>query len=106
MRRIFMCPSRGSRSRSTRSPAIDALERFNANFLEPQAGRAALTARVKADANLTSTGKGRIDRLLRRAQRLREFYGVRIAGQRAPFFEVQTSDSLWSRLIQEFGAPS
>ena len=71
---------------------FDALEGFNANFLEPQAGRAALTARVKADANLTSTGKGRIDRLLRRAQRLRELYGVRIAGQRAPFFEVQTSD--------------
>ena len=71
---------------------FDALEGFNANFLEPQAGRAALTARVKADANLTSTGKGRIDRLLRRAQRLRDLYGVRIAGQRAPFFEVQTSD--------------
>jgi uncharacterized membrane protein HdeD (DUF308 family) len=71
---------------------FDALEGFNANFLELQAARAALTARVKADANLTSTGKGRIDRLLRRAQRLRELYGVDISGQRAPFFEVQTSD--------------
>ena len=55
---------------------FDALEGFNANFLEPKAARAALSARAAADLNLTSTDKHRIDRLLQRAQRLRELYGI------------------------------
>ena len=71
---------------------FDALEGFNANFLEPKAARAALTARVEADLHLTSTNRSRIDRLLDQARRLRELYGIRIAGQRGPFFEIQTSD--------------
>ena len=71
---------------------FDALEGFNANFLEPDAARAALTARVNADFRLTSTNKDRIDRLLNRAARLRELYGIRIALQRGPFFEIQTRD--------------
>jgi uncharacterized membrane protein HdeD (DUF308 family)/3',5'-cyclic AMP phosphodiesterase CpdA len=71
---------------------FDALEAFNANFLEPKAARAALSARVKADFNLTSTDKGRIDRLLRQAQHLRDLYGVQNAVQRGPFFELQTKD--------------
>jgi hypothetical protein len=71
---------------------FDALEAFNANFLEPKAARAALSARVKADFNLTSTDKSRIDRLLQRAKRLRELYGIQNAKQRGPFFELQTKD--------------
>jgi uncharacterized membrane protein HdeD (DUF308 family)/predicted phosphodiesterase len=71
---------------------FDALEGFNANFLEPEAARAALTARVEADLHLTSTNKRRIDRLLNQAHRLRELYGIRVAGQRGPFFEIQTPD--------------
>jgi hypothetical protein len=71
---------------------FDALEGFNANFLEPKAARAALIARVKADFNLTSTDNTRIDRLLQRAQNLRELYGIRNARQRGPFFELQTKD--------------
>lgn len=71
---------------------FDALEAFNANFLEPKAARAALSARKKADFNLTSTDEDRIDRLVQRAQRLRELYEIRNAEQRAPFFELQTAD--------------
>ena len=48
---------------------FDALEGFNANFLEPKAARAALAARADADLTLTSTDRTRIDRLLQRAQR-------------------------------------
>jgi uncharacterized membrane protein HdeD (DUF308 family) len=71
---------------------FDALEAFNANFLEPKAARAALSARVKADLNLTSTDKGRIDHLLQKAQFLRGSYGIQNAEQRGPFFELQTKD--------------
>jgi uncharacterized membrane protein HdeD (DUF308 family) len=71
---------------------FDALEGFNANFMEPKAARAALAARADADLNLTSTDEIRIDSLLQRAQQLRELYGIQNAQQRAPFFEVQTSD--------------
>src|SRR4051794_11162010 len=70
---------------------FDALEGFNANFLEEKAARAALTARVKADAKLTSTGEGRIDRLLRRAARLRELSRGPAARRRAPSFQGPTS---------------
>ena len=49
----------------------DALEGFNANFLEPKAARAAIEARVDADLGLTSTNARRIDRLMAEAARLR-----------------------------------
>ena len=71
---------------------FDALEGFNANFLEPKAARAALLARAEADLNLTSTDGRRIDRLLQRAQQLRELYGIQNGKQRGPFFELQTKD--------------
>lgn len=71
---------------------FDALEGFNANFLEPDAARAALAARVAADRGLTSTNKDRIDDLLMRAKRLREQYRIQNAKQRGPFFELQTRD--------------
>ena len=70
----------------------DALEGFNANFLEPKAARAAIEARVEADYGLTSTNARRMDRLVAEAARLRGLYGVDVAHQRAPFFELQTQD--------------
>jgi uncharacterized membrane protein HdeD (DUF308 family) len=70
----------------------DALEGFNANFLEPKAARAAIEARVEADLGLTSTNARRIDKLMAEAARLRRQYGVGVGTQRAPFFELQTED--------------
>ena len=70
----------------------DALEGFNANFLEPKAARAAIEARVDADLGLTSTNARRIDKLMAEAARLRRQYGVDAGTQRAPFFELQTGD--------------
>jgi len=69
---------------------FDALEGFNANFLEPKAARAALQARVDADRGLTSTNDQRIEGLLAEAARLRQLYAVDVAKQRAVFFELQT----------------
>ena len=66
----------------------DALEGFTANFLEPEAARAALRARRATDHGLTTTTESRIDQMIEEAARLREAYGVRTGGQRAPYFEV------------------
>jgi len=71
---------------------FDALEGFNANFLEPEAARAALAARAETDLNLTSTGTTRIDRLVNRARQLGDLYGIQSGLQRGPFFEIQTAD--------------
>jgi uncharacterized membrane protein HdeD (DUF308 family) len=71
---------------------FDALEGFNANFLEPKAARAAIAARVEADLGLTITNARRIDRLTAEAARLRRLYGVNVGTQRAVFFELQTPD--------------
>ena len=69
----------------------DALESFNATFLQPDAARASIRARVESDLRLTSTTEGRIEHLMQEAARLREAYRVPTGFQRAPFFEVQTS---------------
>jgi uncharacterized membrane protein HdeD (DUF308 family) len=71
---------------------FDALEGFNANFLEPKAARAAIEARIDADLKLTSTDARRIDRLTAYAERMRHMYAVNTGSQRAPFFELQTDD--------------
>jgi hypothetical protein len=71
---------------------FDALEGFNANFLEEKAARAALSARAGADLNLTSTDRERIDRLLERARQLRDLYGTGNGSQRGAFFDIQTAD--------------
>ena len=71
---------------------FDALEGFNANFLEPRAARAALEARVEADLHLTSTNTRRIDTLIGQAERLRNLYRIDNNSQRGPFFEIQTPD--------------
>ena len=70
----------------------DALEGFNANFLEAKAARAAIEARVAADVGLTSTNARRIDKLMAEAARMRQLYGVKVGTQRAAFFELQTDD--------------
>ena len=71
---------------------FDALEGFNANFLEPKAARAALQARVETDHGLTSTNEQRIERLMGEAARLRQLYAVNAGKQRAVFFELQTDE--------------
>ena len=68
----------------------DALEGFDATFLQPDAARASIRARVESDLRLTSTTDGRIEGLIQEAARLREAYRVPTGFQRAPFFEVQT----------------
>ena len=72
---------------------FDALEGFNANFLEPEAARAALAARAEADLNLTSTGSKQ-DRSAARpgASDYASSTASRTRLQRGPFFEIQTSD--------------
>jgi len=71
---------------------FDALESFNANFLEPKAARSAMEARVEADLGLTGTNARRIDNLMAHAARLRRLYAVNVGIQRGPFFELQTDD--------------
>jgi uncharacterized membrane protein HdeD (DUF308 family) len=71
---------------------FDALEGFNANFLEPKAARAAIEARVDADLNLTSTNARRVNRLIAEAERMRRLYAVSVGTQRAPYFDLQTND--------------
>ena len=68
----------------------DALEAFNATFLEPDAARAAMRARAEADLRLSSTTNARIESLLAQAARLRGEYEVPTGFQRGPFFEIQS----------------
>ena len=70
----------------------DALEGFGATFLQADAARASIRARVESDLRLTSTTDGRIERLIHDAALLRGQYRVPTGFQRAPFFEVQTAD--------------
>jgi hypothetical protein len=68
----------------------DALEAFNATFLDADAARQSIRARADADLLVSSTTDGRIDRLIQEAARMRGEYGVPTGFQRAPFFELQT----------------
>jgi uncharacterized membrane protein HdeD (DUF308 family) len=68
----------------------DALEGFAANFLEADAARVSMRARIVTDHRLTTTTEGRIDEMIREAQRFRQQYGVSTGWQRGPFFELQT----------------
>jgi uncharacterized membrane protein HdeD (DUF308 family) len=67
----------------------DALEAFAANFLEADAARASMHARVVTDNRLTTTTGNRIDEMVRDAARLRQQFGVSTGWQRGPFFEMQ-----------------
>src|SRR5262249_53276456 len=55
---------------------FDALEGFAANFLEADAARASMRARVETDARLTTTTEGRIEGYIAEAARLRKEFGV------------------------------
>jgi uncharacterized membrane protein HdeD (DUF308 family) len=68
----------------------DALEGFAATFLEPSAARLAMRARIEADGRITTTTDEDIDALVTRAATLGRAYGVPVARQRAPFFQIQT----------------
>jgi len=68
----------------------DALEGFNATFLTASAARAAISARVNADLNVSTTTAERIDELIAEAGRLRQEYAVPTGFQRGPFFDIQT----------------
>jgi uncharacterized membrane protein HdeD (DUF308 family) len=67
----------------------DALEGFAANFLEADAARASMHARVVTDNRLTTTTENHIDEMIREAARLRREFGVSTGWQRGPFFETQ-----------------
>ncbi len=56
----------------------DALEAFNATFLKPDAARAAMRARVKADLHFTSTTDERVNELINRAAWLRRNTACRL----------------------------
>jgi uncharacterized membrane protein HdeD (DUF308 family)/3',5'-cyclic AMP phosphodiesterase CpdA len=68
----------------------DALEAFAATFLQADAARRSIRARVETDLRLTSTTDNRIEDLVNDAARLRQAYGVPTGFQRAAFFEMQT----------------
>jgi uncharacterized membrane protein HdeD (DUF308 family) len=68
----------------------DALEGFAANFLEPDAARVCMQARMTADGWWTTTRPRDIEAKIEEAARWRREYGVRTGWQRGPFFEVQT----------------
>jgi uncharacterized membrane protein HdeD (DUF308 family) len=68
----------------------DALEAFAANFLEPDAARASMHARMDVDNWWTATTPRKIEAKIQEAARLRREFGVSTGWQRGPFFEVQT----------------
>ena len=67
-----------------------ALDAFNANFLEADAARVAIRARLEADLPLTRSAEARIQRLMTQATQLRREYNVQTGLQRAPFFEIHS----------------
>jgi uncharacterized membrane protein HdeD (DUF308 family) len=69
----------------------DALEGFAANFLKEDAARICMLSRLDTDGGLTTRARGRVDRYIREAARLRKEFGINAALQRGPFFEVQTA---------------
>jgi uncharacterized membrane protein HdeD (DUF308 family)/3',5'-cyclic AMP phosphodiesterase CpdA len=68
----------------------DALEAFLATFLDADAARTSLHARIEADNRFTSTTEDRVESLVATAARLRREYRVPTGFQQAPFFQVQT----------------
>lgn len=68
----------------------DALEGFAANFLEADAARASMRARLEVDNRISTTTDKHIDEMIVEAARLRSQYGVKNGFQRGPFFDIQT----------------
>jgi uncharacterized membrane protein HdeD (DUF308 family) len=69
----------------------DALEGFNANFLQADAARTCMRNRLETDGRWTAGTQRRIEGYLREAERLRQEFGVNVGLQKGPVFEVQTS---------------
>jgi uncharacterized membrane protein HdeD (DUF308 family) len=90
--RKFYLPFKGFRKPVYAVPGnhdwYDALDSFTANFFDPKSVRSALRARRDAELKLTTTTENRIDGMIREAERLRGDYGIKAAGQRAPYFEM------------------
>ncbi len=70
----------------------DALEGFNATFIEPASARAAMKARIEVDHRLTTTTEKHIDDLIMEATRLGKEYRVPVQKQKAPYFQFQTEN--------------
>ncbi len=68
----------------------DALEGFAATFLEPNAAKTAMRARIDVNGGITSTTDAKIDQLIATATRLKGEYRVPTQLQKAPFFQFQT----------------
>jgi uncharacterized membrane protein HdeD (DUF308 family) len=68
----------------------DALEAFAANFMEPDAARASMQARMEVDRRWTTTTPRGIEAKIGEAARLRREFAVSTGWQRGPFFEVQS----------------
>jgi uncharacterized membrane protein HdeD (DUF308 family)/3',5'-cyclic AMP phosphodiesterase CpdA len=68
----------------------DALEGFAATFLEPDAARSVMRARIEVDNRITSTTDARIEELVAAAARLQSEYQIPTRQQKAPFFQIQT----------------
>jgi uncharacterized membrane protein HdeD (DUF308 family) len=67
----------------------DALEAFAANFLEADAARVSMQARMQMDGWWTATTQRHIEAKIQEAARLRQEFTVSTGWQRGPFFEVQ-----------------
>lgn len=68
----------------------DALEGFVATFLEPEAARTAMRARIEVDRRITTTTEKHVDYLINEATRLGKEYRVPVQHQKAPYFQIQT----------------
>jgi uncharacterized membrane protein HdeD (DUF308 family) len=69
-----------------------ALEGFNANFLQPDAARAAMRARLEKDNLATRSYLSRADHYVAEASRLRREYRIQAGLQRGPFFELHSPE--------------
>jgi uncharacterized membrane protein HdeD (DUF308 family) len=92
--RCFYLPFRGFTKPIYAIPGnhdwYDALEGFNANFLDATSAVTAMRARRDHDLRLTSTTEARIANDVKQAEALRRAYNIQTGLQRGPFFEVQT----------------
>ena len=70
----------------------DALDGFVATFYEPDAARHALSSRVKADMNMTSTTEKRIEEMITKSDIWRREYEVPTGFQKAPYFQVSSGN--------------
>ncbi len=70
----------------------DALDAFNATFLDSASASKSMHARREADLKITSTTASKIDELIEKAAWYRNEYRVPTGLQQAPVFQIQTKD--------------